>query len=139
MIWLFQLFYKYWLLTTIEENNGCSYFGSLTEKLHNSLGLDTKLYRRDVKHMLADLLELIERLEMKEIIIEEYAQKHNVSTSGFIRNFKLCTGSTPMQYILSKRIYNAKILLKNHTYDISEIANIVGYENPLYFVVHLKK
>lgn len=75
----------------------------------------------------------------EQINIDEYARKNNVSTSGFIRNFKMCTGSTPMQYILSKRIYNAEILLRNPDYNVSEVARIVGYKNPLYFSRAFKK
>ncbi len=67
------------------------------------------------------------------ISIDAYAAEHHFSTSWFIRNFKLYTGSTPMQYILSKRIYNAEALLQNTQYNVTEIARIVGYDNPLYF------
>ena len=35
----------------------------------------------------------------ESISIEEYAKKTHVSTSWFIRNFKLYVGSTPMQFI----------------------------------------
>lgn len=73
------------------------------------------------------------------INIDEYAEKIHVSTSWFIRNFKQYTGVTPMQYILSKRIYNAEALLHNTQYNISEIAHIVGYDNPLYFSRLFKK
>lgn len=67
------------------------------------------------------------------ISIDEYARETHVSTSWFIRNFKACTGFTPMQYILSKRIYNAEVLLRDTDYNIAEISRIVGYDNPLYF------
>lgn len=75
----------------------------------------------------------------EDISIDEYAQNNHVSVSWFIRNFKHCTGSTPMQYILSKRIYNAEILLQDSTYNITEISEIVGYDNPLYFSRIFKK
>lgn len=75
----------------------------------------------------------------ENINIDEYAQNNHVSVSWFIRNFKQCTGSTPMQYILSKRIYNAEILLQDSTYNVTEIAQIVGYDNPLYFSRFFKK
>ena len=75
----------------------------------------------------------------EDISIDEYAEKSHVSVSWFIRNFKHCTGITPMQYILSKRIYNAEILLQDPTYNITEIARIVGYDNPLYFSRIFKK
>lgn len=46
------------------------YFGAVTEKLHNALVTDPKPYRRDVKQMLANLLDLIEKLGMDEIVID---------------------------------------------------------------------
>ena len=75
----------------------------------------------------------------RNICIEEYAKEHHMSTSWFIRNFKQYTGITPMQYILSIRIYNAEILLQNEHYNITEISNIIGYDNPLYFSRIFKK
>ena len=74
-----------------------------------------------------------------DISIDEYAENNHMSVSWFIRNFKHCTGSTPMQYILSKRIYNAEILLQDPKYNVTEIAQIVGYDNPLYFSRIFKK
>lgn len=73
------------------------------------------------------------------INIEEYAHLHGMSVSWFIRNFKEYTGSTPTQYILSLRISNAQSLLESTSYNITEIANIVGYDNPLYFSRLFKK
>ena len=67
------------------------------------------------------------------INIDSYAEQNNISTSWFIRNFRLYTGITPKQFIMRKRIYNAEALLQNPQYNINEIARIVGYENPLYF------
>ncbi len=73
-----------WLMTTLKENNGCLYFGALAEKLHNTLISDPKPYRRDVKQMLANLLSLIDVLEMKEIIIDRpnYSQRVRLCYKG---------------------------------------------------------
>ena len=75
----------------------------------------------------------------ESISIEEYAQKIHVSTSWFIRNFKLYAGSTHMHIILQKLICNAEALLLNTEYNINEIAQIVGYDNALYFSRIFKK
>ena len=73
------------------------------------------------------------------ICIEEFAGSLHMSTCWFIRKFKEYTGSTPARYILSLRISNAQILLETSTCNISEIAAIVGYDNPLYFSRLFKK
>lgn len=73
------------------------------------------------------------------ISIEEYARDHGMSVSWFIRNFKDYTGSTPTQYLLSLRISNAQSLLESTSCNITEISDIVGYDNPLYFSRLFKK
>lgn len=75
----------------------------------------------------------------RQINIEEYAKKHGMSVSWFIRNFKEYTGSTPTQYLLSLRISNAQSLLESTSYQVAEIADIVDYSNPLYFSRLFKK
>ena len=66
-----------WLLNVLKSNEGCIYFGELSQKLHNALISDPKPFRRDVKQMLANLLLLIEQLGMEEIVIDRpnYSQR----------------------------------------------------------------
>ena len=75
----------------------------------------------------------------KEIVIDDYAASTHRSTTWFIRSFKQYTGMTPMQYIISPRISNAQRLLGSMDYNVTEIASIVGYDNPLYFSRLFKK
>ena len=44
-----------------------------------------------------------------------------------------------MQYILSLRMANARLLLEESGCNVSEVATIVGFENPLYFSRLFKK
>lgn len=74
-----------------------------------------------------------------EINVEAYAASRGMSVSWFIRSFRQYTGTTPMQYIVSLRITNAQMLLETTDYNITEIGNIVGYDNPLYFSRIFKK
>ena len=74
-----------------------------------------------------------------EVNIEEYASARGMSVSWFIRNFKQYADTTPMQYIVSIRIANAQVLLETTDYNVTEIGNIVGYDNPLYFSRIFKK
>jgi AraC family transcriptional regulator of arabinose operon len=68
-----------------------------------------------------------------DISIEDYARSRGMSISWFIRSFRRYTGTTPMQYILNARMTNAQMLLETTQCPVSEIARIVGYDNPLYF------
>lgn len=68
-----------------------------------------------------------------KISVEAYAESLNISTNWFIRNFKQYMKISPAQYILSLRMVNAQSLLENTDYKIGEIAEIVGYDNQLYF------
>ena len=75
----------------------------------------------------------------EELSIEQYAMDKHLSISWFIRSFKRYNSVTPLQYILNLRITNAKTLLRTTTYSVSEVASIVGYNNPLYFSRLFKK
>ena len=107
------------------------------------------LQRHFINASRADNIYIVEKIDKateyfnehysEDISIDEYAQNNHFSVSWFIRHFRQCTGSTPMQYILSKRIYNAEILLQNPSYNITEVSRIVGYDNPLYFSRIFKK
>ena len=69
----------------------------------------------------------------EQINIDDYAASRHMSTCWFIRSFRQIVKVTPMQYILSLRMANAQSLLESTEYNISEIAEAVGYDNPLYF------
>jgi len=73
------------------------------------------------------------------ISIEDYAESRHMSLSWFIRNFKQIVKMTPLQFITNLRITNAKSLLESTSYNITEIAQTVGYDNPLYFSRQFKK
>lgn len=65
--------------------------------------------------------------------IDEYAESRHMSTCWFIRSFKEIVKLTPMQYVISLRMSSAQSLLENTEYNITEVAEAVGYDNPLYF------
>lgn len=66
-----------WLMNVLKDKEGEIYFGKLTEKLHNCLVTDPKPYRKDVRQMISNLLDLIIAVEMEEIVIDRprYSQR----------------------------------------------------------------
>ncbi len=59
-----------WLLQVLKKNDCCMYFGALSAELHSALISDPKLYRKDVKIWLSNLLNWVEKLKMPEIKID---------------------------------------------------------------------
>lgn len=82
---------------------------------------------------MSQALEYFHRHYMENINIADYAQSRSMSVSWFMRCFKQYTMQSPMQYITMLRINNAVNLLSNTSCNVTQIAALVGYENPLYF------
>ncbi len=67
------------------------------------------------------------------ISLQDAASKANLSKEAFCRFFKLRTRKTFTQYLIQLRINEAKKLLQETDWGISEIAFRVGFENLSYF------
>lgn len=66
-----------WLYQSLLSANSSMYFGELSAKLHNDLVNDPKLYRKDVKQLLQNLLSWIGELAQDKIVIDRpsYSQR----------------------------------------------------------------
>lgn len=72
--------------------------------------------------------------------IENLSKICGISGTYFRKIFQLKYGVSPQKYILSKRISHAKALIDNGDFEsISEVANQVGFSDPLYFSRMFKK
>ena len=99
--------------------------------------------RTNLKHNLCENIRSVitymyENYNQK-IAVGELAARCNLSMYRFIHKFKAATGMTPIEYLTKIRIGEAKYLLSNSQLNISEIAAIVGYDDPLYFSRVFKK
>ncbi|MBR3367860.1 MAG: AraC family transcriptional regulator [Lachnospiraceae bacterium] len=98
--------------------------------------LDETQTRHRTLHMAGQMNEAVRYFHanyMKEISMNAYAQQLGLSVSWFMRSFREYTGSSPAQYLISLRISAAQSLLETGGHNITEIAEMVGYDNPLYF------
>ncbi|MCI1832804.1 MAG: AraC family transcriptional regulator [Bifidobacterium sp.] len=78
-------------------------------------------------------VEYFHRHFSERISIGDYARGHSMSVGWFIRSFRDLTGVSPLRYITLIRLNEAKMLLESTDYPVGEIADMVGYDNPLYF------
>ncbi len=90
----------------------------------------------------AELEKIIEEINLhyaEPLLVEELAETYGTSVEWFIKTFSNYTGATPKQYINEIRLNHAKELLSSTDYNIGEIAQACGFENPLYFSKYFKK
>lgn len=65
--------------------------------------------------------------------IEEYAEMCGMGTAYFYRCFHVWSGKTPVEYRNEIRMSNAETLLCHTDQPINQIAQTVGFSDPLYF------
>ncbi len=88
---------------------------------------------------LNSVLEKIGREYEKPLDVESLALYAGISASSLTRLFKRYLNETPHQYLTGVRMRQAARMLEQHTLSIKEIAERVGYENPLNFSTEFKK
>lgn len=115
-----------------------TYLNELLLLLHRQV-VEHNLKNQKINPAIEQAIRFFNEHYADEIQMNEYASEHHLSVSWFTRCFKHHTGQPPTQYLLSLRIQNAKSLLENSTYNISEIASAVGFHDPLYFSRLFKK
>ena len=67
------------------------------------------------------------------LTLEDLAQVADVSRSRFVTLFREATGSSPQQYLQSRRIAEARRLLADPRLQIKQIAAMTGFEDRFYF------
>jgi len=75
----------------------------------------------------------------KPITIKDLAHNVALSESYFIKAFKSITNITPIDYLISIRLSNAKRYLAESTLSIVEISDICGFNDASYFSYYFKK
>ena len=72
--------------------------------------------------------------------VENLSKLCCISDTYFRKLFVLRFGVSPQEYVISRRISHAKALIESGDFDsISEVAEFVGYRDPLYFSKAFKK
>jgi len=75
----------------------------------------------------------------KPTTVSSLAHQFQMSVRSLNRRFKLATNTTPLAYLQETRIEHAKELLKQSNLTISEVADMVGYQDTSYFASLFKR
>lgn len=80
-----------------------------------------------------DFLRLMNKYYLSKRTLTEYADLLNITTKHLTKSVKTATGETPMNFIHKMLILEAKILLKDTTLSVLEIAYQLSFEDAAYF------
>ncbi len=83
--------------------------------------------------------EFIDKNYKKNIKLEDIADELYINKYYLSHVFKEQMQMTPINYLINRRIGEAKSLLVSTDLKIGEIAKIIGYDNPNYFTLLFKK
>lgn len=75
----------------------------------------------------------------EQILVCVMADLAGISEVHFRNEFKRCYGATPLEYIKSVRINNAKQLLRSGYHSVSEVATMCGFDSISYFSYEFKR
>lgn len=115
--------------------NLCSILLLLSRETVNQLLSNDSIHDLEpVPQNLKRVIEYIVANYTKPITLEELASQCHVSKQQVIRYFKAALNTTPIQYINSYRLAQAKeLLFRQPQLTIKEIAAEVGFDSPHYF------
>lgn len=90
------------------------------------------------EHMLK-VINHIKSESFNGLTLSEYAEMAKLSKYHFLRKFKAITGTTPKSYKAGIITEKAKDILQNTDLNVSETANVLGFDDGLYFSRFFKK
>lgn len=83
--------------------------------------------------------EYIQQNSERKLTIDEIAEYVYLSPCYLSRIFKQNLGCTLMEYLTKVRVEKAKVMLRNPKYNITQVAEESGFEDPGYFTRVFKK
>ena len=87
----------------------------------------------------SNLRQFMEENYDKGLTVEDYAYLTGRSESTFRRDFKNRFGTTPRQWIIRRRLERAHHLLNTTDWEVTQVAEAVGYDNVSHFISAFKR
>jgi AraC-like DNA-binding protein/mannose-6-phosphate isomerase-like protein (cupin superfamily) len=88
---------------------------------------------------LANAISYMDEHFRQSLTIDDLARRANLSSSHFCREFKSAMGTSPIDYVLRRRITEACDLMRDPSLNLTEIAIYVGFSDSNYFSRLFKK
>jgi transcriptional regulator GlxA family with amidase domain len=88
---------------------------------------------------MGEVLELMERRFAEPWTVAGLAAQGATSERSFARRFRAQTGTTPTQWLISRRVEEARRLLETTHLSIDQIATRVGFGTPLVLRQHFRR
>lgn len=89
--------------------------------------------------VMVKVVDFIERNMDTTIKIEDLASVAELGPHTFAKKFHVSLGVSPYQFLIGKRVDEAKRMLRNTQWPLSEIALSVGFSNQAHFTTSFKK
>lgn len=90
-------------------------------------------------HLSACIIEIIDESTYRKITVDSICEKLNYSKAHLSRIFKEASGYTILEYILKRKIKEAKLLIREERYSFTQISDMLGFDNPHYFSTVFKR
>lgn len=83
---------------------------------------------------LTDLKQLMEQnIDNSSLVVDDLVNEMALSRSVFFKKLKALTGLAPIEYIREMRLQRAIQLMESSQYNMTQIAYMVGLNDPRYF------
>ena len=109
------------------------------KRSYESLLLNEDQQRSHHDEGIIKVQEWLDQNYQTDVVISALAGKFKLSVRSLNRRFKLATNASPLQYLQGLRIEHAKELLKQSNLAVTEVANMVGYQDASHFTGLFKK
>lgn len=84
-------------------------------------------------HLVSQMIQMIDDSLYGKITVEEICTALNYSRAYLSKIFKASSGYTILEYTLLRKIQEAKKLIREDTYNFSQISDKLAFDNPHYF------
>lgn len=93
----------------------------------------TFIKKHQEEKMVLDIQKYMDEHFREDLTLDKIAADLNCSVTHISHSFKKATATTPMQYLIDRRIGHAQTLLISTDHPVTQIATLSGYDNINYF------